>query len=77
MALSKKDKVAVSQALNGFVAYYTQYLDLLNKGYKHPERADWREKFGEDKTEWVREQAVKCQKELAEHGIETNYLKAY
>jgi hypothetical protein len=77
MALSKKDKKAVSQALNGFVGYYTQYIDLLQRGYNDPERANWREKFGEDKTEWVHAQALQFKKELAEHGIETDYLQAY
>jgi hypothetical protein len=77
MALSKKDKKAVSLALNGFICYYTQYLELLAKGYKDPERADWRAKFGEDKTDWVYNQALQFKKELAEHGIETNYMQAY
>ena len=77
MALSKKDKAAVSQAFTAFVCYYTQYVELLNRGYNDPERADWRAKFGEDKTDWVHAQAWQFKKELAEHGIETNLLKAY
>ena len=77
MALSKADKIRVSRAFTGFVCYYAQYIELLDRGYDDPERADWRAKFDEDKTDWVHEQCLRFKKELAEHGIETNLLKAY
>ncbi len=77
MPLSKKDKQAVSEAVDGLMDFYMAYCRMVQLGHDHPENVKWREQFGEHYQDWLAQKVREYKAKLEEHGIELAHIQAY